>query len=393
MGAQAALPVLAKVAPFLLEGLGQIVGYKTKKEETEELGDFYKGLSAEGEESMADLEKSIAGFDLADPYKQLLRRAEEDPMGDIARRESQRGFGTTVGALEGAGAKSLLGGLIKTNQAFGDRDLGIAAQSFERLKDALSTTGQAQAAVDVRKFMADRADLASARKQALKYELAGIGADQQARRDKRDFLMGLVGTAGSMIGKGLFKGAESAGEGLGSGYNLNFKGGDPGTFSMSGPGYGLDFGEAETGRSIYFGEPEEGTYSNATEDLITPRSADVSGLTPFTPSQGAYSSLSQDPAIQRILRQLMMQGLMPIRGGYNPSMAEIEEFDLEFDKGGRTPGKFSHDTNEQYIVDKNGNYTGIAVTGNEVVIPPKDEKKIAKESPYFRRLLKQPRYQ
>lgn len=50
---------------------------------------------------------------------------------------------------------------------------------------------------------------------------------------------------------------------------------------------------------------------------------------------------------------------------------------LGFEKGGKiqkTPGEFNHNTNEMYVVDGNGEHVGIAVTGGEYVVPPKDAK-------------------
>jgi hypothetical protein len=38
----------------------------------------------------------------------------------------------------------------------------------------------------------------------------------------------------------------------------------------------------------------------------------------------------------------------------------------------KTPGEFNHDTNEMYVVDEDGKSVGIALTGGEYVIAPKD---------------------
>tara|TARA_R110001592_G_scaffold26839_1_gene100004 strand:+ start:2724 stop:3638 length:915 start_codon:yes stop_codon:yes gene_type:complete len=42
----------------------------------------------------------------------------------------------------------------------------------------------------------------------------------------------------------------------------------------------------------------------------------------------------------------------------------------------RTPGEFNHDTNEMYVVDEDGRDVGIALTGGEYVIAPKDAQKL-----------------
>lgn len=52
---------------------------------------------------------------------------------------------------------------------------------------------------------------------------------------------------------------------------------------------------------------------------------------------------------------------------------------LSFDKGGavqQTPGEYSHKTNEMPVVDKNGNHTGVYLTGGEYVFNPQDSKKM-----------------
>lgn len=42
----------------------------------------------------------------------------------------------------------------------------------------------------------------------------------------------------------------------------------------------------------------------------------------------------------------------------------------------KTPGEFSHDTNEMYVVDEDGKSVGIALTGGEYVIAPKDASEL-----------------
>lgn len=42
----------------------------------------------------------------------------------------------------------------------------------------------------------------------------------------------------------------------------------------------------------------------------------------------------------------------------------------------KTPGEFNHDTNEMYVVDEDGREVGIALTGGEYVINPRDARKM-----------------
>lgn len=46
----------------------------------------------------------------------------------------------------------------------------------------------------------------------------------------------------------------------------------------------------------------------------------------------------------------------------------------------KTPGEFNHDTNEMYVVDEDGKSMGIALTGGEYVIAPKDAAQLRKLS-------------
>lgn len=53
------------------------------------------------------------------------------------------------------------------------------------------------------------------------------------------------------------------------------------------------------------------------------------------------------------------------------------------EKGGevqKTPGEFSHDRNEMYVVDEDGKSVGIALTGGEYVIAPKDARRLKREA-------------
>lgn len=62
-----------------------------------------------------------------------------------------------------------------------------------------------------------------------------------------------------------------------------------------------------------------------------------------------------------------------------------------FNKGGKLKGEFSHESNPIDMVDKNGNKVGEA-TGGEYIINPSQAKAIAKQSAYFRNLLKQKQF-
>jgi hypothetical protein len=56
---------------------------------------------------------------------------------------------------------------------------------------------------------------------------------------------------------------------------------------------------------------------------------------------------------------------------------------MKAEEGGevqKTPGEFSHEKNEMYVVDEDGKSMGIALTGGEYVIAPKDAARLQKLS-------------
>lgn len=75
--------------------------------------------------------------------------------------------------------------------------------------------------------------------------------------------------------------------------------------------------------------------------------------------------------------------------GNNPDEAAMygEEYGAMYGKEGmKLKGEFSHSKNPLHIVNDKGEKVGEA-TGGEVVLNPKQQKEVAKESPKFRRLL------
>lgn len=83
-------------------------------------------------------------------------------------------------------------------------------------------------------------------------------------------------------------------------------------------------------------------------------------------------------------RQQMTGGIANAVGGLATAgaiggLAASGKLDGLFAKGGqvqKTPGEFNHDTNEMYVVDEDGRDVGIALTGGEYVIAPKDARKL-----------------
>ena len=81
-------------------------------------------------------------------------------------------------------------------------------------------------------------------------------------------------------------------------------------------------------------------------------------------------------------KQQMTGGISSAIGGIATGAAlgvALKKSNFSFDDGGqvqKTPGEFNHDTNEMYVVDEDGRDVGIALTGGEYVIAPKDAQKL-----------------
>ena len=283
-------------------------------------------------EARAGLEGT--NYDVAQSYRTMLDRSRQDPVADALRAQQQRREASNVSALQSGGARALIGGLGSVTQQSADAMSNIEADSFSRQQAALQTYGaQEQAAQD-----------ANIQKQLGLYEFdygRAIGrgdeaetklADVTAARQNlgRDTLSGLLGMAGQTVGSGLFQHSDM----------LSFR--RPGAApQMMDP---LQAGQVQS-----FGN--------------TPGAIDA--------LQNTGTNLYE------------YQQIPPITGyGGGPNTGGL----ITGEKGMITPGEFSHDTNPIHMM-KDGAKVG-ELTGGEVVLNPKQEKKVAAESPYFRALLK-----
>lgn len=94
----------------------------------------------------------------------------------------------------------------------------------------------------------------------------------------------------------------------------------------------------------------------------------------------AYDQKALQEARLAQARQQIGEGIVGTVGGV--AKAAIG-FGNVMNKGGqvqKTPGKYSHKENEMYVVDKDGQGVGIALTGGEYVIDPQRAKRLKKKS-------------
>lgn len=293
-----------------------------------------RGLQAQARAGMEN-----TNYDVAQSYRTMLDRSMQDPVADALRAQQQRREAGNVGALKSGGARALIGGLGNVTQSSADAMANIEADSFQRQQAALSTFGrQEQMAQD-----------ANTQKQLGLYEFdygRAIGrgdeaetkvADLEAQRRAlgRDTLSGLLGLAGQTVGSGLFKNSDM----------------------------------------ISFRRPQDMTAM----DTITAGANAAGGN---TGDLAGVESMSGPGATQ--LQQLINQ--YQTASGYGGGNTGGLILGNNKNGGMISPGEFSHERNPIDMV-KDGSKVG-ELTGGEVILNPDQEKAVAKESPYFRALLK-----
>lgn len=269
-------------------------------------------------------------YDVAQSYRTMLDRSQQDPVADALRAQQQRREASNVSALQSGGARALIGGLGNVTQQSADAMSNIEADSFQRQQAALQTFGaQQQAAQDANtqkqlglyEFDYGRA---IGRGDEAETKLADVTAARQNLR--RDTLSGLLGMAGQTVGSGLMQNSDM----------------------------------------LSFGRPQDMTTMNSINLGQNAAGGNTGGLAGF----GAMSGPGAD----------QLQNLLNMYSGGNTGGLITGE------KGMITPGEFSHETNPIDMI-ADGEKVG-ELTGGEVVLNPDQEKAVAKESPYFRALLK-----
>lgn len=420
-------------ASLLFQGAGALIKGLGSSSAAKKREDLLRGLSDEGEAEIPGLEKKVDQYDIGPTMRKLRQMAAEDPIGDLARQELQRSKGTAIEALKSGGAKSLFA--LPATMAGIDRSRRqIDADSFGRTQSALSKVGQAEELVGRAKFGQDVSDLRSARSQALGFKLDAERAEQQGRDARLGMLTSGLSALGSLAGAGAF-GDGTGGGAPKSGFIKSGTEMDSAIMPTEIPAYVKAAQKAASAGSMTITPESQLTPSLNRREVVLEsdpfavqapavmRSVQpsVSGLTTFSPGQGLYgpgsldgysgslSGITQYPTgAPYRQRTPPMVGALPLPDYQAPPALDITgSYDIRnlldilgssalngisFARGGRTKGAFNHDTNDMKIVDKNGKPTGMSVTGDEMVITPEQQEAIAKQSSYFRSLIKTPNF-
>lgn len=397
-------------ASLLFQGAGSLIQGLGDSSAAKKSAELQQGLADQGEAMIPGLQKKVDQFSIGPSMRKLRQMAAEDPIGDLARQNLQRSQASSVNALKSGGAKSLFA-LPATMQAFTDKERKIDADSFGRMRSALSTVGQAEENVNRLKFQQDTSNLSDARSQALGFKMGAFNQEQAGRDARLGLLTSGLSTLGSLAAAGTFgdgspKAAPQEMQTNVSDKNLQKRFSDQ----------PLDSGVAPVSeRTIMTPAPQEAPAG------MTSRQADISSLLGLNPSNGLYGPGSLDGYSGNVggitqyptgapfrQRTPPMVGALDLPDYSQPSAVDISSSrdiralldiiglgalgNVNFARGGRTRGSFNHNTNDMKIVDKNGKPTGMSVTGDEVVLNPQQQNKVLEQSSYFRSLMKTPNF-
>ena len=320
------LAALIKGAGKLIGAVGPAAGeYFGARKAADELKQSPEDIAKQYEE----LKSSMPQYGVGSAWNEYLAMSKQDPAADMQRQIAAEQEASSIGALKAGGAKALLGGLGASQRQAAQSRMGIEAESAAKQQAALGQYAGVQQAADMRNTMMQQ-QLAASQFQAER------GAEQYNREleaQKKAALGQALGAVAGQFGKGLFG---SVGSGAAADAAKSYSG-SLGDFNLSPVGA---FG-SETGT---------GNFSQASLDYSLPSTSGM-GLS----------------AVQR--------AQMPFMFG-------------RFKKGGMTtPGEFSHETNPIDIM-QDGAKIG-EMTGGEAILNPEQQNKVAKQSPYFRKLMRE----
>lgn len=271
------------------------------------------------------LQAATPQYSLDQGWNKYLNAAKQDPAADMQRQIAAEQEATQVSALTSGGAKALLGGLGLSQRQSAMNRMGIEADSFDRQQTAQKDYNAASQRITDANTSSDR-DFAKSKFGAVREaNLYNEKLDAAANQAPWDALAAGMG----MFGQGMLKGKPDL--------SKDFEGGGSAFESLTGGSFG----------SGAFGGGG-GTLSNG------------HGLLGGGGGTSQYGGLT--PLQKRMLRGYKSGGMI-------------------------TPGEFSHETNPIDMI-RNGVRIG-ELTGGEAVLNEKQQEEVAKQSPIFRKLMRE----
>jgi len=255
--------------------------------------------------------------------------------------------GKAMGML-GSGAATMLGGVVdifagNAGIKRGEESLGVADAELRKLKasqPSLSTPSEyyeaAKNAYDQRLVQMRTEDinrsLATTTQAAGQFGARGLGAVMQAQRDAQSQMRTEALTQQQLQTQALTNLADARQQEVGR-------------------------REARSTRDIDYGYDAKALAQAQLAQARQQRSAGIAG--------------ALGGAAEAAVGGVALSKMMP------PKVPKVMEEGGEVQK---TPGEFSHEKNEMYVVDEDGKSMGIALTGGEYVIAPKDAARLQKLS-------------
>ena len=320
------LAMLIKGGGKLLGALGPAAAkYFSAKKASDTLTQSTDEISANFEQ----LKKDMPQYGVGSAWNQYLAMSKQDPAADMERQIAAEQEAASIGALKSGGAKALLGGLGASQRRAAQSRMGVEARSAKRQQSALGQYAGVQQNVDMRNTMLGQ-NLAASEFESLR------GAEAM----NRELLAGKQQATGQLIGSGLGM--------FGQGMFAKLSGTTPDP-SLASQKIG------EMGLTI---DPRQ--FKSVMSDDMLNVGQQVTGL-PNTDSYNLDPFGSQEP-------------LFTYPGNQKNG-------------GSITPGEFSHESNPIDMM-KDGAKIG-EMTGGEAILNPEQQKKAAKESPYFRKLMRE----
>ena len=298
------------------------------------LRDYFVGKkeAAARSEEINRLKATAPSLETPASFQKAVKDAYDRSLLEAQQREITRQLGTSVGALQQAGGRALLGGIgAATQQAALSGQTAAQAQAKTQL-EALSNLGQAE--LSTQKLREDRyqRELAAQREMRAQAE-AGAGA-------------GL----GSAIGGGIQAGLVGAG----------FKG-----------LLGEDIKEALKGDYTKKDDNDKEEKKTTDQNIIPIPEVKIPKpkKTP-TDEDGVPSNMKA--YLQKLLKGINPYGIFRLDGGKSEG---LEDYENKFKKGGvtKTKGEFSHEKNPIDLV-QNGRKVGEATGGEYIFNPQQSEK-------------------
>ena len=364
--------LIGAVGPAAGQFLGARGATKALKQSPEQIAEQYEELKA-----------AMPQYGVGSAWNEYLAMSKQDPAADMQRQIAAEQEASSVGALKAGGAKALLGGLGAAQRQAAQSRMGVEAQSAARQQAALGQyAGQQQRVQDANTALQQQ--LASSEFTALRdAEQYNRGLEAQ----KKAALGQAFGSIAGQFGQGNFKGLFDA--------NTKTDSETPQVRSL------LDGLSGLSAPPMQRLDPIQTPSNPVTERSVIPSNITLSGLignmgqmTPMQPIQAGDINPQGNfdfSSLMNMVGPTAGGGGMQLGRGFNfADLFARPTLDMapRLKEGGMmTDGEFSHKTNPIDIM-QDGAKVG-EMTGGEAILNPDQQKKVAKQSPYFRKLMRE----